>query len=87
MTDDYNGQRIVLFDLSPSQEDRFNYEVLESIKNGLMFSSSYESRMKVFAIPHVIVFANWAPDESKLSADRWNVRHFSDDMLRSVADV
>ena len=32
----YDGQRIVLLDLSRSQEDRFNYEVLESIKNGLM---------------------------------------------------
>ncbi|AKV62262.1 putative replication initiation protein [Rakkovirus canuewis] len=74
----YNGERIVIFDLSRSQEDHFNYEVLESVKNGIMFSPKFDSKMKVFAVPHVLVFANWGPEESKLSRDRWDVKCMTD---------
>lgn len=70
----YSGQRVVIFDLTRTQQDHFNYEVLETIKNGVMFSSKYDSRMKVFTAPHVVVFANWPPDNGKLSNDRWDIR-------------
>ena len=69
----YQGERIVIFDLCRSQMDHFNYEALESMKNGLIFSPKYESKTKIFDIPHVLVFANWLPDQSKLSEDRWNI--------------
>ena len=59
----YQGEGIVIFDLCRSQMDQFNYEALESMKNGLIFSPKYESKTKIFDIPHVIVFANWLPDE------------------------
>jgi sulfur relay (sulfurtransferase) DsrC/TusE family protein len=29
--------------------------------------------MKIFACPQVVIFANFAPDKSNLSADRWEV--------------
>jgi hypothetical protein len=35
----YNGQKIFIFDLCRAQEDHVNYEVIESIKNGVMFAS------------------------------------------------
>ena len=69
----YQGERIVIFYLCRSQMDHFNYEALESMKNGLIFSPKYESKTKIFDIPHVLVFANWLPDQSKLSEDRWNI--------------
>ena len=53
----YNGQRVVIFDFSRMQEEQINYQVMESIKNGRVFSSKYESKMKVFDPPHVICFA------------------------------
>ena len=59
------GQRIVVFDLSRSQETHVNYEVIESVKNGVCFSTKYESQMKVFKTPHVVIMANFAPDETK----------------------
>ena len=49
-----------------------NYEVLESIKNGVLFSSKYDFKVKEFQVPHFIVLANFAPDESKLFYDRWD---------------
>lgn len=74
----YKGERIVIFDLTRSQEEHFNYEVLENIKNGIMFSGKYESAMKVFPVPHVVVFANWGPNVEKLSHDRWDLRSIDD---------
>lgn len=46
---------------------------MESIKNGLICSCKYVSVTKSFVIPHV-VFANYEPDQSKMSADRWDIR-------------
>lgn len=74
----YNGQNIVIFDLSRSQEDHVNYEIIESIKNGINFSPKYDSRMKIFKPPFVVVFANFAPIYNKLSADRWCVRDITE---------
>ena len=62
----YNGESIVIFDLTRSQQEHFNYEVLESVKNGVLFSSKYQSGMKVFPVPHVVVFSNWGPNEEKI---------------------
>ena len=32
--------------------------------------------MRIYATPHVIIFANFPPDQSKLSYDRWDIRSF-----------
>ena len=40
-----------------------------------MFSPKYESTSKLYNIPHVLVFANWMPDMSRLSIDRWDIMH------------
>jgi hypothetical protein len=80
----YNGERVVIFDFGRSQADHVNYEVIESVKNGIMFSGKYESCSKTFDIPHVVIFANFEPDLTKLSADRWDVRHFTEDDLKKT---
>lgn len=65
---------ICIFDLPMSIEHNFNYSALEQVKNGMIFSSKYESNMKIFNRPHVIVLSNWGPDKSQLSQDRWDIR-------------
>lgn len=47
------------------------YAALESIKNGMLVNTKYETGTKLFMPPHVLVFANCKPDMSKLSQDRW----------------
>nr|KAG5709282.1 hypothetical protein BaRGS_018034 [Batillaria attramentaria] len=81
----YSGERIVIFNLTRSQEDHINYEIIESIKNVIIFSPKYESGMKIFEPPHVVVFANFSPNLSKLSQDRWDIRFNSDESLTETA--
>lgn len=53
------------------QGDFIQYDFLESLKDGRIFSPKYESRTKRFVPPHVFVFMNESPDMEKLSADRY----------------
>lgn len=67
----YAGEKIVVFDYVRDSEPYVNYGVIEAIKNGILYSPKYESGMKRFSTPHVIIFANFFPDTSKMSSDRW----------------
>lgn len=62
---------IVIFDLSRCSGNNISYNAIESIKNGMVCNTKYETGVKVFNSPHVIVFANKEPDTKMLSADRW----------------
>lgn len=65
--------RCVIFGLSRQDRCGMNYKSLEIIKDGIGFSGKYESGMFLMSECHVIVFANFAPDRSMLSEDRWVV--------------
>lgn len=69
----YKSEDIVIFDFSRSQETIINYNVIEQLKNGYVFSPKYESCSKAFKVPHVICFSNFVPNRSTLSADRWDI--------------
>ena len=75
----YDGQYIVIIDLSRASESHFNYEIIETLKNGAYFSPKYNSCCKTSPIPHMVIFANCYHDPSKLSRDRWDIR-----LLRNV---
>lgn len=72
----WNGQHVI-FDYSRSQQEVINYSVIEDIKNGRIFSPKYESGIKLFSKPHIFVFANFEPDLSKMTEDRWDVRYIT----------
>jgi len=65
--------KIVVMNITRSVEGRVNYKALEAVKDGLLFSPKYESRVKIFNSPHVMVFANFAPEREAMSQDRWHV--------------
>lgn len=71
-----NPGKIILFDITREAgiEDRIPYSFMEQAKNGLFFSPKYESKMVWYDAPHLVVFANREPDQSKMSADRWDIR-------------
>ncbi len=66
--------KVVFMDCPRSKQGEYiQYDFLEHMKNGLVFSPKYDSRTKRFKPPHVVVFMNEEPDRTKLSADRYNV--------------
>jgi hypothetical protein len=63
----------VIFDLARAVEAatlKDLYIVGEKLKNGQIYSSKYQSRLKVFDVPHVIYFSNSPPPIGVWSADR-----------------
>lgn len=65
---------VFLFNVSRTGIEYLQYRFLEDLKDRLVFSTKYNSTMKVLTnIPHVVVFANEMPDYSKMSYDRYNV--------------
>jgi len=73
--------RICLLDV-PRSVEHISYTALEEIKNGVFFSSKYESGMVKMNHPHVVVLANEPPEFRKLSSDRWKVFNLRDDLIQ-----
>lgn len=62
-----------IFDFERSMEEYISYGAIEKIKNGTYMCSKYESKPIRRHKPHVIIFANFPPDVTKLSQDRWKI--------------
>jgi len=69
--------RCLLVDFARDAQEHQIYGPLEEIKNGVMTSTKYEGGTQVWDIGHVIVFANFCPDYTKMTADRWRVMDLS----------
>lgn len=69
---EYNSE-IYIWDLERSMEEYISYGAIEKIKNGYFMCSKYESKPIIRNSPHIYIFANFQPDTSKLSKDRWNI--------------
>lgn len=73
------GPKIVIFDIPRSRMDteekrsNISYNGMEQIKNANFYSTKYESGMVTFNRPHLLVFANYPPDLTNMSMDRWHV--------------
>ena len=56
-----------------SSSQDYLYSFIESVKDGLVFSPKYESRMKYYARVPVVVMMNQEPNTSLLSIDRYEI--------------
>lgn len=68
--------RCVVFDLTRSSEAgsvTVVYECLEMLSNQFICSGKYDSQSLHIPLMHLIVFSNYEPDRSAMSADRWDV--------------
>lgn len=78
-----NPSNIVVFDLSRTTapgEGREHcldgaYSLAEDLKNGLVMAYKYDSTTVIRKTCHVIFFANFPPDLTKWSADRYFITH------------
>lgn len=66
----YGGEPVVIFDYVRDAKEFVGYGVIEQLKNGILMSTKYESGVKRFPVPHVIIFANFRAAEEKFSSDR-----------------
>jgi len=69
----HGNLKVAVFDLTRTSEEYISYQALEEVKNGMFFTTKYESRMVLFNKPHIIIFANFPPELWKSSMDRWKV--------------
>lgn len=74
----YQGEPLVLFDLTRSRAEFIPYGTMEAFTSGRMFSGKYMSCNKFFKKPKIFVFSNDEPDESKFSLDRWRLFDLND---------
>lgn len=67
-------KKVFFFDCPRSKQGDFiQYDFLEELKNGFIFSPKYESQNKKLRTPHVVVLMNEYPAMEKLSADRYDI--------------
>ncbi len=70
-------KRIVIFDLPRNNGNSISYDAVESIKNGMISNTKYETGFTIFPPPHILIFANEPPDMENLSEDRWIIKELS----------
>jgi hypothetical protein len=71
--------RVFFFDCPRSKQGEFiQYDLLEELKNGNVFSGKYQSVMKRLPTPHIVVCMNEYPDMTKLSHDRYVIKKLDD---------
>jgi len=77
-----SATQVLFIDAPRSKQGEYlQYDFLEEVKNGYVFSSKYESRLKRLGKCHVIVSMNEEPDLTKLSFDRYDIRRLTDIIL------
>ena len=62
---------IVLWDIPRTAKDYVKYEIIDFIKDGIFPYGRYGQLL--FNSPHLYVFANFLPDRTKVSQDRWRI--------------
>lgn len=68
--------KVIIIDLPRTYDNEMlSYSGIEEIKNGLFFSSKYESDMVIFNRPHILIFSNQEPKKENLTLDRWIIKH------------
>lgn len=76
----WKGEKIVIVDQGKESETPISWQALEEIKNGMICSTKYESRMKVYKKPHVLVFMNKdippSLEKNNYGNGRWIVKYY-----------
>lgn len=79
--------RCLIIDAPRSKQGEYiQYEFLESVKNGYVFSTKYESYCKQLEKCHVVVMMNEMPDMTKLSMDRYKITELGNRPVVNLGD-
>lgn len=72
-----NPTHVYIYDISRTNEQYISYDAIEKIKNGFYMSGKYEGSIVIRNSPHLLIFANFMPNMSCLSLDRWKIYKIS----------
>jgi len=82
---DAEDLKIIIWDIPRCNLGAVSYSAIESIKNGLVCNTKYETGTKCFNPPHILIFANDLPaNPENLSVDRWRIYKIQNKTLRAV---
>jgi len=71
---DMDETKMLIIDVPRNNGNNISYSAVECILNGMITNTKYETGIKVFNPPHVVVLCNYEPDLTKLSEDRWKIK-------------
>ena len=85
----YQGEHTIVLDLVRSQEEYTPYKLIETFKDGIIESNKYTSCTKYAdkGFCQILVLANYMPEISKCSIDRWNIFELNNNRLRDISPV
>lgn len=73
--------KTVLVDLSRTNLEKINWDVIERVKNGMIMSTKYDVERRLIDPPTVVCFANYEPNYERLSEDRWHLLKINEGKL------
>lgn len=71
----------IIIDIPRNTGNKISYSAVESLLNGMIFNSKYETGSKLFNPVNICVFSNFPPERTMLSGDRWKVFEIRDGEL------
>lgn len=80
--EEVNGDypRLIIYDVPRTSLKYISFTGIEEVKGGVFMSSKYECGQCIMNSPHVLVFANEAPEDlDVVSHDRWHIKCLGDD--------
>jgi len=82
---DMETSNLIVWDMPRANKGVISYSAIESIKNGLICNTKYETGVKMFNPPHILIFSNYPPqDVEQLSADRWEIFEIKNKCLEKI---
>lgn len=70
--------KTILINLAKATHDRTSvYQMIEYLKDGLITCMKYNGTTLLINPPHLVLFANYAPEVGRISLDRWDIRRIS----------
>lgn len=63
----------IVVNIPRSMDNKVSYEAFESLKDMIFYSGKYEGGMVCGNCPHLYIFANFEPDVTMMSSDRWRI--------------
>lgn len=81
-----DNDSIIVIDVPRKNKNKVSYKAIEQIKNGMVCNTKYETGMKIFNSPHLIIFSNFYPEKCELSDDRWRIGEIHNEKIEWETD-